>query len=210
MCIRDRGKDAWTSLDQMEPEQTIYAGNLLICDDENLILRLMDATEDWCRFTVHNSQETPVITTIRPAPGFAAVYPIPEFARNVTVPAGTTVTVDVGTRPAPRPWKTRYDANAGGRAKNAGRLMPADEGAHGTVVCHSDPAVNEKGYLISNFMGADYEPAGLLKVIFRVKIHEAAPPEEVMICEGGFGAHYPWGSGGYRVVTTKDLSLIHI
>jgi hypothetical protein len=171
------GDTAYTSLDQTEPQATVYYGNLLVCDNSALDLRLMDAQGKWCRFVAHNSTDKTITATVRPAPGFRQVYPIPDFSRQVTVPAGRSVTVDVGGTSPAAPWQKTYD----GLDAQAftGIMIAADAGAKAVQVREARAGVDKPGWLITEQWAQD-EPTGPLEAHFLLKVAQAGGPEDVV------------------------------
>ncbi|MBI3909474.1 MAG: hypothetical protein HY320_00905 [Armatimonadetes bacterium] len=165
----------YTSLDQTEPQATLYVGNLLVCNNKAVDLRLLGATDRWCRFTVHNSGIRPVTVTVRPAPGFKKVYRIPSFARMVTVPARSTLTMDVGKRPVSR-WAHVYDGVD--TPSQTGVMMAADAEARAVQVRVARAGAHRPGYLMLDQWSVD-EPVGRLRVSFRLKVDKTGGEDEI-------------------------------
>jgi hypothetical protein len=181
------GDTAYTSLDQTEPQATVYYGNLLVCDQSTLDLRLIDVQGKWCRFIAHNSTAKAITATVRPAPGFRQVYPIPDFSRQVEVPAGTSVTADIGTRPV-EAWQKTYDGLDA--QATTGVMIAGDTGAKAVQVREARAGVDKPGWLItdettyspgspSSYEWAQDEPTGPLEAHFRLKVAQAGGTEEV-------------------------------
>jgi hypothetical protein len=170
------GDTAYTSLDQTEPEATVYYGNLLVCDNGALNLRLIDAQGKWCRFIAHNSTGKIITATVRPAGGFRQVYPIPDFSRQVAVPAGTTVTVDVGGSQPAEAWQKTYDGQDA--VATTGVMIAGDAGAQAVQVREARAGMDKPGWLITDQWAQD-EPSGPLEAHFRLKVAQAGGEEEV-------------------------------
>ena len=75
-----------------------YVGNLLLCDKEEVSLRLLHSIKDYAIFTAHNSSSNTVDCTVEPALGFSKYYPIPGFKKKIQIPAGSTLTVEIGEK----------------------------------------------------------------------------------------------------------------
>ncbi len=166
---------ACTSLEQTLPNVHLYAGNLLLASEESVSLRLLASTKTWCRFAAHNSGERALTVTVRPAPGFAAVYPLPRFTRTLSLPAGSGVTVDVGTPPA-TPWQKVYDGSD--CQAQTGAMRAADAGAHALQVRTCRAAADQAGLMMYEQWAMD-EPTGVLTAVFRLKVAQTGGAQEV-------------------------------
>ena len=71
----------------------VFIGNLLVSDNPDVCLTLVDTRPGKAAFDVHNPTDASIACTVKPAPGFTLLG---EFARSVTVPAGTSQTIMVG------------------------------------------------------------------------------------------------------------------
>ncbi|HEY3416510.1 MAG TPA: hypothetical protein VGM23_06475, partial [Armatimonadota bacterium] len=66
-------------------DKDIYIGNLLVCDNREIILSLDDARPDKRIITANNPTDTPVTCTIKPGPGFDLLG---NFSKTVTLQPG--------------------------------------------------------------------------------------------------------------------------
>ncbi|MBI2194990.1 MAG: hypothetical protein HYU36_23665 [Planctomycetes bacterium] len=169
-------KTGYTSLDQTEPKATFYIGNLLVCDNPQVDLRLIDATKAWCRFQAHNSGPEPATITVRPARGFQKVYPIPRFAQPATIPPGVTLTLEVGTRPKTPRWEHVYDGVD--TQHTTGVMTAADHDAQAVQVRVARAGIHKPGFLLHELWSSD-EPAGQREAVFRLKVPLAGGDSEV-------------------------------
>ena len=170
------GDVACTSLEQTLPDVRFYAGNLLVASDKTISLRLLASSPHWCRFQAHNSGERALKITVRPAPGFCAVYPLPYFQRTLTLPAGTGMTVDVGTPPHATPWQKVYDGLDA--QAQTGVMRAADAGARAVQVRTCRAGVDKAGLMMFEQWAQD-EPTGPLTALFRLKVEQNGGAQEV-------------------------------
>jgi len=71
-------------------EKNVFIGNFVVCERPELGLTLVDRRRGRVRFDVHNPTDSELSATLRPAQGFTLLG---AFAREVTVPPGSTVVV---------------------------------------------------------------------------------------------------------------------
>jgi len=81
----------YLELDTEDADRDVFIGNLVTCDDPNLWLTFI---RDPKRTTIeaHNPTDAEIRTKLRPGPGFDLCG---AFDKELTVPPGTTVTVEV-------------------------------------------------------------------------------------------------------------------
>jgi hypothetical protein len=73
-------------------DKDVFIGNLLVCDQPDVILELDDVRPGKGRLSANNPTDQPLTVTIRPGPGFSLLG---AFAKVVTLPAGGAVAVSL-------------------------------------------------------------------------------------------------------------------
>jgi hypothetical protein len=89
--IGGRDGAVWTNVD-LTADRNIFIGNLLTCDNPELLLIYLDGDDKGCVFQAHNPTDGAITTTVRSHPQFDRIKP---FDRQITVPAGSTVEVKI-------------------------------------------------------------------------------------------------------------------
>jgi hypothetical protein len=70
-------------------DKELFIGNLLVCEQPELILALDDARPGKARISVNNPTDRELTCTVRPGPGFTLLG---DFAQALTLPAGGAAT----------------------------------------------------------------------------------------------------------------------
>ena len=70
--------------------KTVYIGNLLICDNPNIILTLTDTQAGTLSFVANNPTDSSISCTVQPGPGFTLLG---NFSQPITVPAGSSTNI---------------------------------------------------------------------------------------------------------------------
>ena len=88
---RAGGRDGvvWANID-ISRDRDVFIGNLIFCDQPNLVLTFLEGNQERSVFQAHNPTDEAIIATVRSHPRFDRVRPI---RRDIRVPAGTTVEV---------------------------------------------------------------------------------------------------------------------
>jgi len=73
-------------------DKDVYIGNLLVSDNPDVYLTLVNTRPGKAAFEVHNPTDTAVSCCVHPAPGFSLLG---SFTKDVTVPAGTSMYIEI-------------------------------------------------------------------------------------------------------------------
>jgi len=88
---RAGGRDGvvWANID-ISRDRDVFIGNLIFCDQPNLVLTFLEGNQERSVFQAHNPTDEAIIATVRSHPRFDRTRPI---RRDMRVSAGTTVEV---------------------------------------------------------------------------------------------------------------------
>ena len=94
MGVIEKEQKAYATWDAGKASAEIYAGNIVMCDSQDLILTAVYAGSRW-ELDVHNPTEQLVTAAIR---GAAKFPPLAGWKQTVTVPAGQSIVLKVSNR----------------------------------------------------------------------------------------------------------------
>lgn len=82
----------YVQIDTEIGDKDIFMGNLLVSDQPEVNLSVIDIKRGTCRFIVHNPTDKDIVCKVMPAKGFDL---IPEFVKELRVPAGKDIEVNI-------------------------------------------------------------------------------------------------------------------